>query len=220
MRLYVIDGCDGSGKQTQAELMVKRLKSEGYNVGYVSFPNYSSPYCSLVKGYLSGEFGSDVLDVSAKAASLFFAMDRYASMKTSGWMNYDIVIVDRYTTSNMVHQAAKLPYPEREDFYSWLADIEYNILNIPKPDGVIFLDVHPEISFQLRVKRGELKNGEKKDIHESNYQFMKDSYVSAQECAKRFGWDVIRCSPDGKNMRSIEDISEEIYSLLIKKNSE
>lgn len=217
MKLFVIDGCDGSGKQTQAELMVERLKSEGYNVGYISFPNYNSPYCSLVKGYLGGEFGSNASDVPAKVASLFFALDRYASMKTSNWLAYDVVITDRYTTSNMVHQAAKLSYAEIEDFFNWLADIEYNILNIPEPNGVIFLDVPPEVSLRLRTERAELKNGEKKDIHESDYQFMKDSYASAQECADRFGWDVVRCSNDGKNMRSIEEISDEIYSLLISK---
>lgn len=214
MKLIVIDGNDGSGKQTQAELTVKRLKEEGVNVSYVSFPNYQSPYCSLVKGYLNGDFGSDPSSVPAKVSSLFYAMDRYASMKTDGWMNADVVIVDRYTTSNMVHQAAKLPYAEREDYFDWLQEMEYKVLGIPVPDRVIFLDVPPKVSLSLRTSREGLKNGESKDIHESNYQFMKDSYNSAVDCSERFGWDVVHCAPDGESMRSIESINDEVYNIV------
>ena len=213
-KLIVIDGCDGSGKQTQAELIVKRLKDEGYNVSYVSFPNYQSPYCSLVKGYLGGDFGSDPSSVSAEAASLFYAVDRYASMKTGDWINADVIITDRYTTSNMVHQAAKIPADEKEGFFNWLMDLEYRILGIPEPTSVIFLDVPPAVSLQLRTERKDLKNGESKDIHEANYQFMKDSYESAVDCASRFNWSVVHCAPDEKGMRSIESINDDVYNIV------
>jgi dTMP kinase len=169
----------------------------------------------LVKGYLGGQFGGNASDVSAKTASLFFALDRYASMKTEDWINADIVIADRYISSNMVHQAAKISdRAEKDEFLGWLDDLETNILGIPRASKVIFLDVKPDVSLKLRAERGELKNGQSKDIHESDVNFMTESYNNAIFCASRMKWDTVDCC-DGDLLRSRESIAEDIYSIAI-----
>ena len=214
--IIAIDGCDGCGKQTQAEILTKRLQNEGLNVVMKSFPNYNSEYCSLVKGYLSGAFAGNASEVPAKVSALFYALDRYASMKTEDWMSADIVIADRYISSNMVHQAAKLKNEsEKLEFIKWINDIEINVLGIPAPKGVIFLNVPPKVSLKLRQERGELKNGKSKDIHESDAKFMEDSYNNAVFCANNMGWKTVNCC-DENNLRTKESIADDIYSIAKK----
>ena len=142
-KLFVIDGTDGSGKQTQFDLLKKHLDDEGIEYKTVSFPNYDSPSSSLVKMYLSGEFGENAQDVSPYIASTFYAVDRYATFKKEYQEYYDnggIILADRYTTGNMVHQAGKIKNEtEREKFLNWLFNLEFDIYGLPVPTKVFFL---------------------------------------------------------------------------------
>ena len=138
-RLLVIEGLDGSGKATQAKLLAAHLAESGRRVMEITFPDYESDSSALVKMYLSGRFGDKPDDVNPYAASSFYAVDRYASYKTKWGSFYEaggIVIADRYTTSNAVHQCSKLPPEQWDDFLRWAFDYEYRLLGLPAPDAV------------------------------------------------------------------------------------
>lgn len=210
-KLIVIEGLDGSGKATQAELLYNALLAREINVRKVSFPDYSSDSSALVKMYLEGQFGSDPGDVNAYAASSFYAVDRFASYKKDWGAFYDaggIVIADRYTTSNAIHQCSKLPHAEWDGFLEWLFHYEYELLGIPTPDAVIYLRLDPAVSQKLMTGRyhGDEK---KKDIHESNLTYLYHSRQAADYCAEKLGWHVVECLA-GDGMRSMEDIHREI----------
>lgn len=214
-KLIVIEGLDGSGKATQSEKAAEYLKKKGLDVTKVSFPDYSSPSSSLIKMYLAGEFGTDPDSVNPYAASSFYACDRYASYKKNWetlYKNGGIIIADRYTTSNVIHQCSKLPHYEWNGFLNWLFRYEYEYLGIPAPDAVIYLRVDPDVSQKLI--NGRYKNDEaKKDIHERNVDYLKRSGSAADYCAEFLGWNVIECTFGGE-MRSIEDISGEISGII------
>ena len=144
-KLIVLEGIDGSGKETQSNLLEKKLKEKGREVMHISFPDYESPSSALVKMYLKGDFGKNPEDVNPYAASLFYAVDRFASYRMKWKYFYEkggIVIADRYTTSNMVHQMTKYEDEvKRKDFLSWLEKTEYGELELPRPDLVILLDI-------------------------------------------------------------------------------
>ena len=212
--LIVIEGLDGSGKGTQAKLLAGKLNGQGKRVEKVSFPDYPSQSSALIKMYLAGEFGKHPDDVNAYAASSFYAVDRYASYKKNWEEIYKtgIVIADRYTTSNAIHQCSKLHQNQWDEFLSWLFDFEYNKLSIPKPDVVIYLRVDPEVSQRLLEKRYD-GNIEKKDIHEKDKEYLHRCQKAADYCAKRLGWMTIECIENGK-MRSIESIADEIQQTV------
>ncbi len=217
-KLIVIEGVDSSGKQTQSALLKKKLEEKGEKVVSVEFPNYKSDSSSVVKMYLGGQFGTDASDVSGYAASMFFAVDRFASVKGEWkelFSNGNIVIADRYTTSNMIHQASKIEdFKDKEIFLDWLADLEYNKLTLPKPDLVVFLDMPVKNAMELMAKRAnKINNSDVKDIHESNIEYLQKSYDNAVFVANREGWTTVHCTKDGE-VRSIEDISEEIFSAV------
>lgn len=217
-KLFVIDGTDGSGKQTQFERLQTRLTEENIDYRTVSFPNYDSPSSSLLKMYLSGEFGKNAKDVNAYVASTFFAVDRFATFKKDYEDYYNqggIILADRYTTANMVHQAGKIQdKAERDKFLKWLWDFEFNIFGLPKPDKVFFLNMPIEVSMKLMENRkNKFTHETKKDIHESDESHLKDSYNAACEVAKDYDWYEIKCVKDGK-LRTIEDIHEEIYNVV------
>ena len=217
-KIIVIEGVDSSGKATQSKILSDRLKKDGKSVISVEFPNYKSDSSSVVKMYLGGDFGTDPESVSPYAASTFFAVDRFASVKAE-WKDYfsggNIVIADRYTTSNMVHQASKIKKSEEKSkFLDWLYDFEYNILSLPKPDLVIFLDMPVENARQLMKDRAnKINNSSVKDIHESNEDYLNKSYENACFVAEKYGWNRIKCAVDGK-VRTIDDISDEIYEAV------
>ena len=145
-KLIIMEGLDGSGKGTQAELLAKSLTEQGKTLRKVTFPDYASDSSALVRMYLAGKFGDRPDDVNAYAASSFFSVDRYASYKTNWGEFYrsgGLVISDRYTTSNAVHQCSKLPPEQWDSFLNWLFDFEYNKIGIPAPDRVIYLAVDP-----------------------------------------------------------------------------
>lgn len=195
-KLIVIDGLDGSGKSTQADIISSLLISRGLKVKSISFPDYSHPSSALVKMYLNGDFSKNAADVNAYAASSFYAVDRYSSFKLFWEKEYNdgfIIIASRYTTSNAIHQMEKLPQDKWDEFLFWLDDYEYNKLLLPKPDMTIFLDMPIEVSQKLMTGR---YNGDesKKDIHESNIDYLISCRKSALYAADKQNWKVIECS--------------------------
>lgn len=214
--LIVIEGLDGSGKATQAKLLYDSLRYQGKDVRQVSFPDYDSDSSALVKMYLAGDFGSDPVDVNAYAASTFFAVDRYASFKKNWrefYENGGVVIADRYTTSNAVHQCSKLPETEWEGFLDWLFHFEYDLLGIPAPDRVFYLQTAPGVNQKLLDQRYH-GDEQKKDIHERNTDYLAHSRAAAEFCAKKLGWTTIHCVRDGA-MRGIQEIHEELLDCLM-----
>ncbi len=218
-KLIIIEsGSDASGKATQTRKLYERLLIDGYNIKKVEYPNYKSESSSLVKMYLRGDFGSKASDVDPYVSSTFFAADRYASYKTEWedfYKNDGIILSDRYTTSNMVHQASKMDESNRDKYLDWLFDYEFNLYKIPKPDCVIFLDVPIEFSKKLMENRKNKFTGEdKKDIHESDLKYLESSYNNALYIADKYNWKKIKCV-ENNNLRSIDDIHEEIYKIVI-----
>lgn len=216
-KLIVIEGLDGSGKSTQLELLPENLLKHGIESRSVSFPDYESDSSALVKMYLSGKFGKKPNDVNAYAASLFYAVDRFASYKAN-WGDYynhnGIIVSGRYTTSNAVHQTSKMDESEWKGFLDWLYDLEYNKVGIPKPDKVIFLDMPIEVSQKLLS--GRYKGDEtQKDIHESDTEYLDKCRKAAIFTAQYSGWTIIPCAQNGE-ARSIEDISKDILNETLK----
>lgn len=220
-RLIVLDGLDGSGKATQAELLTQALSRAGNAVRQVSFPDYASPSSALVRMYLDGEFGERPGDVNAYAASSFYAVDRYASYKRR-WEDFylsgGIVIADRYTTSNAIHQCSKLPEDQWDSFLDWLFHYEYELLGIPAPDLVIYLDVDPEVSQRLMEHRYE-SGGGKRDIHERDLSYIHASRRAGRYCQQRFGWEHIFCCEHGR-IRAEKDIHAEIVGTILNDSDE
>lgn len=212
-KLIVIEGLDGSGKSTQIEYLKSKLN--GKNVHQIKLPDYDSESSALVKMYLRGDFGKDPGDVNAYAASAFYAVDRFANYKMK-WKSFydsgDIIISDRYTTSNAYHQATKIDKDERDDFFKWLEDFEYGLIGVPKPDAVIYLDMPIEISQKMMSERYH-GDETKKDIHESNLDYLYKCRDAALDAAEKMGWYVVKCS-DGDRPRSIESIGDEIFSII------
>lgn len=213
-KLIVIEGLDGSGKATQAKLLAEALAAEGRAVRQVSFPDYASDSSALVRMYLAGEFGGDPGDVNAYAASTFYAVDRFASFKRDWGAFYregGVVVADRYTTSNAVHQCSKLPEGEWDGFLDWLFDFEYRLMGIPAPDRVIYLQADTTVSQKLMSGRYHGDEA-RKDIHEKNLAYLNRSRQAAEYCRTRLGWHEVRCVRDGE-MRPIADIHAEVLAL-------
>ena len=214
-KLFVIDGTDGSGKQTQFEKLKESLSKDKVDYKVVSFPNYDSPSSALVKMYLSGEFGNNAKDVSPYVASTFYAVDRFATFKKEFQEYYNkggIILADRYTTANMVHQAGKIDdLIERDKFLNWVEDFEFNIFSLPRPTEVFFLNMPPEKSLELiKNRENKFSHNQNKDIHEKDANHIIDSYNAACYVSKKYGWFKVDCIRDDK-LRTIEDIHEEIY---------
>ncbi|MEE1155444.1 MAG: deoxynucleoside kinase [Acutalibacteraceae bacterium] len=214
-KLIVIEGLDGSGKATQTALLEEALNKGGYCVKHISFPDYNNPSSALVKMYLGGQLGKTPADVNPYAASSFYAVDRYASYKQFWQEEYNggkVILADRYTTSNAIYQLSKVEDSKKDEFLQWLELYEYNQLQLPKPNVVIYLDMPIEISQMLMTKR--YKGDEsKKDLHESNFNFLKECRVSALYSAKKQGWQVVNCAKN-EQPRSIEDIHNEIMNIV------
>ena len=216
-KLIVIEAGDGSGKATQTKLLFDKLSSNNYRVKKVEFPDYQSDSSALIKMYLNGEFGDNPNDVNPYVASTFYAADRYASYKKV-WENFyqsgGIILADRYTTSNMVHQAAKIKnHEEREEFLKWLWDLEFVKFKLPIPDCVVFLDMHPQFSQILISSRASKFGDNEKDIHERNYDYLVHSYNNASEIRVSQGWIMVNCVHNGQ-LRSKEEIHMDIYKIV------
>ena len=214
-KLIVLEGTDGSGKSTQFLRLSRRLRAEGQDFHQLVFPRYQEESSALIRLYLSGAFGSRPGDVNAYAASSFYAVDRYASYRQDWGAYYEqggLILSDRYTTSNAVHQGSKLPDDERPDFFRWLYEYEYQQLGLPRPDLVIYLDVDIETSL-ARMRRREAKNHTHADIHEQDIEYLRRCLRTAEHAADFFGWTRIPFMKDGME-RDVDEKNEEIYRIL------
>ncbi len=213
--LIVIEGTDGSGKATQAGRLLSRLQTMGTPCRGIDFPRYGKPSAAMVESYLNGDLGKHPGDVNAYAASLFYAVDRYASYKED-WGDFyqagGVVVSNRYTTSNAVHQAAKLEGAARKDYLQWLFEMEYDRMGLPAPTLVVYLDMPTDVTQALMQGRQEATNTTG-DIHETDMDYLRRCRQNAQDVAVDCGWQVISCARDGQP-RTMEDIEQEIWDLV------
>lgn len=215
-KIIVIEsGTDGAGKQTQTKLILKKLQDKGEKVISFSFPNYGNKSSYFVKEYLNGNLNCEK---DPYIVSTLFALDRYLSYKDEIEKYYNegyTIIFDRYVTSNMVYQASMLNSKEEIDkFVNWEKEYEYGIYKLPKPDKVIYLHMTVEKSQELIKERNNKITGSgKKDIYESNLEFLKKAYETSLYIAKKENWIKIECIKNGK-LRDAEEISEEIFKKI------
>ena len=216
-KLIVIEGTDGSGKSTQFRLLSEHLQQDAVEFKHLVFPRYKEESSALIRMYLGGAFGDKPTDVNAYAASAFYAVDRYASYKMDWGQWYEaggLVLSDRYTTSNAVHQASKEQGQAQKDFLHWLYDFEYDKLGLPRPDLTIYLDVPTDYTEKLLRGREQATNTQA-DIHEKDMAYLATCRKTGRAAAEFYGWTVIQCVRDGE-MRSMEDIHQEIYHAVKK----
>lgn len=216
-KLIVIEGTDGCGKSTQFRLLSRHLENDGIAFKHLEFPRYNEESSALIRMYLSGVFGENPANVNAYAASTFYAVDRYASYKMDWGQWYEkggVVLSDRYTTSNAVHQASKEVGQEQTEYLHWLYDFEYNKLGLPRPDLTIYLDVPTDFTEKMLRGREQATNTQA-DIHEKDTEYLATCRKTGRAAADYYGWTVISCVKDGK-MRSMDDIHNEIYTAVKK----
>lgn len=216
-KLIVIEGGDGSGKATQAKLLVDHLRRDGKQVMPISFPDYDSDSSALVKMYLRGDFGTDADAVNPYAASAFYAVDRFASYQMK-WKQFlqdgGIVIADRYTTSNMLYQMIKMDDAIAQNYYlDWLWDFEFDKLGLPVPDMVILLDIPLAVTERLMAGRTGKTGGETGDIHEQNRQFLAKCHDAYTILAERYGWTRISCVDRGE-LKAPGAIHDDVYQAV------
>ena len=217
-KIFVIEGTDGSGKQTQLKKLQEKFDENGIDYKLVSFPNYDSESSSLVKMLLSGEFGEGAKDVNAYISSTFFAADRYATFKKGLFDYYNnggIILADRYTTANMVHQSGKISnLEERQKFLDWLWDFEFNLYGLPVPEKVFFLNMPPDKALELiKSRENKFSHTTQKDIYERDKNHIIESYNAACSLVDKYNWTEIKCVSNDK-IRTIEDIHEEIWNKI------
>jgi len=211
--LIVLEGVDGSGKSTQFQLLCEHLTAQGTPYQRLVFPQYDQPSSALVRMYLNGAFGSHPTDVNPYAASTFYAVDRYAAWKSAWEAPYragGLILSDRYATSNAVHQGSKLPPEEQEDFFDWLADLEYKRFGLPRPDLVLYLDMPVERSAEL-LRAREFTTHTKGDIHETDWDYQMLCRQTACRASAYYGWTPISCTDTAGALRSVGEIQTEIW---------
>ena len=214
-KLIVLEGIDGSGKSAQYRRLCARFDEAGMAYHHIVFPRYDQESSALIRMYLNGAFGTHPSDVNAYAASTFFAVDRYASYRTDWGESYEnggLILSDRYTTSNAVHQASKLPEGEREAFLDWLFDLEYRLLGLPEPDLVLYLDMPTEITEKM-LRQREQAAGTHADIHEQDEAYLENCLRIGRLAAAHYGWTVVPFMKDGAE-RALEEKHEEIFSIV------
>jgi len=206
-KLIVMEGIDGSGKSTQLTMLKERLMREGVEFATVRFPRYDADSSVLVRKYLGGDFGDRPGDVNAFAASAFFAVDRFASYKSEPWgAFYDaggVVLTDRYTTSNAIHQGAKLGAAERRAYFEWLYEFEFARMGLPKPNLVLY---HAITAAQSLARISAREGAE--DIHERDGDYLAMCAECADDAAATLGWTTIDAARDA------QAIHEELYGIV------
>ena len=215
-KLIVFEGTDGSGKSTQFARLCQRVTEMGLDFQKLTFPQYAEPSSALIRMYLGGEFGNSPGDVNPYAASAFYAVDRYASLKKVWGEYYEkggLILADRYITSNAVHQASKVPENEREDFFRWLEDFECGKLGLPQADVVLYMDMPTEKAVELLRARESATNTHA-DIHEVDTEYLKTCRTTALEAAEFYGWQRVSCVNEVGEVRGIEEIAGEIDEIL------
>ncbi|BDF67528.1 thymidylate kinase [Oscillospiraceae bacterium] len=214
--LIVFEGTDGSGKSTQFKLLCDRLQTGGTPFRRLIFPQYQEPSSALLKMYLNGEFGSHPSDVNPYAASTFYAVDRYAAWKKDWGDDYragTLILSDRYTTSNAIHQGGKVSPADQPAFFDWLFDFEYHKLGLPEPDLVFYLDMPTQEAVRL-LRTREAETNTRGDIHEVDQDYLTLCRQTALRAAEHYGWKRISCVDAQGRVRSIEDIHQEIWAAL------
>ena len=215
-KLIVLEGIDGSGKSAQYRRLCTRMENDGIAYTHIVFPRYDKESSALIRMYLGGQFGSKPEDVNAYTAATFFAVDRFASYRSDWGPIYEnggLILSDRYTTSNAVHQGSKLPEEELPAFFDWLQDLEYGKMGLPRPDLVIYLDVDVELSL-ARMRRRQQKTHTSADIHEKDVGYLERCLRTARLAAAHYGWTSIPYLKDGKE-RDVDEKNREIYSVLL-----
>ncbi len=217
-KLIVIDGIDGSGKATQIDFLIKHLRKDGRKVKIIDFPDYYSNFFGKFIGHCLSEQYYNFVKIHPKIASVLFAADRFESKdKIKKWLSGgNIVIANRYASANQIHQGGKITSTKkRESFLNWLAEMEYKVFKIPKPDVIFYLSVPIPVVLKLIQERNKNSKrsylGKKKDVHEKDVNFLENSRKSALWLAKtQKGWIKIECVKDGV-LETRENIHEEIY---------
>ena len=216
-KLIVLEGIDGSGKSAQYRRLCQRLENDKIAYNHIVFPRYDKDSSALIRLYLGGAFGTHPSDVNAYTASTFYAVDRFASYRDDWGRIYEdggLILSDRYTTSNAVHQGSKLPDAELPAFFSWLADLEYKKMGLPEPDLVIYLDVDLETS-KRRMRRREEKTNTHADIHEMDSDYLARCLHTADMACEHYGWTRIAFMKDGQE-RDVDEKNAEIYDIILK----
>lgn len=214
-KLIVLEGIDGSGKSAQYRRLCSRMEADGIDYHHIVFPRYEKDSSALIRNYLNGNYGTNPNDVNAYAASVFFAVDRFASYREDWGEIYrkgGVILSDRYTTSNAVHQGSKLPEDELPDYFRWLSDLEYGKMGLPEPDLVIYLEVDLETSL-ARMKRRQEKNHTHADIHEKDVKYLERCLRTADLAADYYGWTREPFKKDGLE-REMDEKNAEIYRLI------
>ncbi len=214
-KLIVLEGIDGSGKSAQYRRLCARMEKDGIEYNHIVFPRYDKESSALIRMYLAGEFGTHPLDVNAYTASTFYAVDRFAAYRTDWggiYENGGLILSDRYTTSNAVHQGSKLSDAELPAFFAWLSDLEYTKMGLPKPDLVLYLESSVETSL-ARMRRRQEKTNTKADIHERDTAYLERCLHTADMAADFYGWTRIAYLKDGVE-RELDEKNDEIYRII------
>lgn len=217
--IVAFEGLDGSGKGTQSQILSAKMSAKGIDNSLYSFPNYKGTNFGLEVGkYLNGGFGA-LDEIPPQFPVMLYAMDRFEMKKS---IMTDInegasIIFDRYVPSNIAHQAVKFPENQRKTFADWVKRLEYNILEMPSPDVIIFLDVDPQIAGRMVTLKGKRSYTDAaKDIHEANESYMNKVYQMYKQMAQDEDWVIIQAT-DGENMLSEEKIAKDIIIALAQK---
>jgi len=216
-KLIVLEGIDGSGKSAMYRRLCERMERDKIAYNHIVFPRYDKESSALIRLYLGGAFGKKPGDVNAYTASAFYAVDRFASYRDDWGEVYEnggLILSDRYTTSNAVHQGSKLPDEELPSFFDWLADLEYTKMGLPEPDLVIYLDVDLETS-RKRMRHCEEKNHTSADIHEQDSDYLARCLRTADKACEHYGWKRIPWQKDGLE-RDADEKNAEIYDIILR----
>jgi dTMP kinase len=213
-KLIVIEGTDGSGKETQSKRLLERLEESGIKTAYADFPQHGQKSCGMVDNYLNEKYGP-ANSMDPKVASMFYAVDRYdASFEIRKRLEEDrVVVCNRYVSANMGHQGGKIKdEKERRDYVEWLKELEYDFFKIPRPDMTILLYVPYLISQGLVKKKKQRAYIEKTNMdgHENNPEHLKNAEAAFLDIAKYENWCVINCTKNGE-MLDIEEIHNEVW---------
>lgn len=219
-KLIVLEGIDGSGKSSQYRRLCARMENKNIDYNHIVFPRYDKDSSALIRMYLAGQFGSHPGDVNPYAASTFYAVDRFASYREEWGKIYEnggLILSDRYTTSNAVHQGSKLPEDELPEFFDWLYDLEYGKMGLPKPDMVIYLDVDVKTALS-RMSRRQERTNTKADIHEQDSEYLERCLIAARKAAGYYGWVKVDYMKDGCE-RDVDEKNMEIFNIILKEIS-
>ncbi len=218
-KFIVIDGTDGSGKATQTKLLIKRLQKAGFRVRVEDFPQYGHKSAGPVEEYLTGVYGT-ADELGAYIPSMFYAVDRFAASKRikQHLEHGDVVVSNRYVTANMAHQGGKIKDPkQREKYFRWLTDLEYNFFQIPKPDLQLILHLPSKVSAKLIKQRGpqHYLGTKKRDIHEKDAKHLEAAEKIYLQIAKKFKYPVVEGFVDGR-LLTPDEVSDKVFPIVKK----